>query len=127
METYKEGIQLNYSKLVSAAHKGRKPLRDKLILSMLAQPSISYELLASLRAHEIDQDAAGRFWIRRRVPNGGQMTLPLSHDSSRYMLEYLESKRLHGTDRLVLGISRSAVAMLLGRLRRRCGDTWTAS
>lgn len=119
MKAYKAAIQRNYSRLLAAASRGRKPLRDKLIVTMLAQPAITYELLASLRANELLQDAAGNFWINRPVLSG-YVSIKLPYDASKYMLEHLETNRLHGTNRLVLGVTRSTLGKVLCRLQHSC-------
>ncbi len=106
--------------LMRAADQSRpsRRLRDKALLLLIRHPQVTVEMLASITAAEVAQDDAGGLRFRL-VADGGLHLAYLGTDATSVLLEYMEQRRLWGTDRSLFSLSQNGIWKALARLLKR--------
>jgi len=106
--------------LMRAVSRSRpcKRLRDKALLLLMRHPQVTVEMLASITAADVSQDAAGGIRFRL-VADGGLRVVYAGTDATRVLLEYMETNRLWGSDRSLFGLSPRGIRSALRRLMAR--------
>lgn len=109
--------------LMRAVSRSRpcKRLRDRALLLLTRHPQVTVEMLASITAADVSQDAAGGIRFRLAA-DGGLRVVYVGTDATRVLLEYMETNRLWGSDRSLFGLSPRGIRSVLRRIFCRAGE-----